>query len=639
MLSCSVSRRTTLVCPLAFGEVGVTERVKRVLNYKKPAFWIIVAAVAASVVLAVCFLTNPKGSREIPMTGRNLSELDTEQILSGIREAEGLDDSSLLNCNADNFDLMVTSAFDLDNAGAISFSYVEHQKTYSSQLRLFYEENKYFVTDRSEWPEQTQIYKLRDYLNALRYLPQEEIRKLSPNADHYSIYMRTEGTPEDYNRAVTYGKEGAGEVDGWQIHLEIQPLQNGHGIGGDVIHAFYVNSDGSDRLHFSGNDLNSAISAAIRHHYAPNKPDGLIHLESFKILAQQEMSGTPKAGENNHTEIVTVYLLVLHNSFRPDTNPGQPVVVVGGDYIPTALTFRLNDDAYVLEEYWEPRAGGNYTKDIKAKFPEEAEQQVWKDEEILNALQQENQKKLRAVLQEQGSFEELAADLLDIICRSSTFSADPHAYIHSAQKQYDELLGYGEATLRYCFQQFLEGGKTGLKGHIMAELCQDIMEERFGMARVDLLYETGQAWFDDFYANSLQIAETVSLEDFEKYHPVGKLLLDMTAWDNTAGNPDRSNIYDVTIACAEESTEESHIITYWNDKVVSKSGSFHVYNLNDFPITVYLDSPGETEIALELLPEEGKVVNNMNAKESYQVGVFADVKENEEIKFKLVDVK
>ena len=46
-------------CPLAFGEVGVKDRVKSVLNYKKPAFWIIIVAVVACVAVAVCFLTNP----------------------------------------------------------------------------------------------------------------------------------------------------------------------------------------------------------------------------------------------------------------------------------------------------------------------------------------------------------------------------------------------------------------------------------------------------------------------------------------------------------------------------------------------------------------------------------------------------
>ena len=60
LVACSVNRRIIAACPLAFGEVGVKERVKSVLNYKKPAFWIILVAVIASIVLAVCFLTNPK---------------------------------------------------------------------------------------------------------------------------------------------------------------------------------------------------------------------------------------------------------------------------------------------------------------------------------------------------------------------------------------------------------------------------------------------------------------------------------------------------------------------------------------------------------------------------------------------------
>ncbi len=59
LLNCSVNRRILAACPLAFGEVGIKERVKSVLNYKKPAFWIIAVAIVASIVAAVCFLTNP----------------------------------------------------------------------------------------------------------------------------------------------------------------------------------------------------------------------------------------------------------------------------------------------------------------------------------------------------------------------------------------------------------------------------------------------------------------------------------------------------------------------------------------------------------------------------------------------------
>lgn len=64
LLTCSVNRRMIAACPLAFGEVGVKDRVKSVLNYKKPAFWIIIAAVIACVAVAVCFLTNPLTEEE-----------------------------------------------------------------------------------------------------------------------------------------------------------------------------------------------------------------------------------------------------------------------------------------------------------------------------------------------------------------------------------------------------------------------------------------------------------------------------------------------------------------------------------------------------------------------------------------------
>lgn len=60
MLSCSMQKKILMTCPLAFGEVGVKERVKTVLNYKKPAFWIIVVAIVACISVALCFLTNPK---------------------------------------------------------------------------------------------------------------------------------------------------------------------------------------------------------------------------------------------------------------------------------------------------------------------------------------------------------------------------------------------------------------------------------------------------------------------------------------------------------------------------------------------------------------------------------------------------
>lgn len=60
LINCSIPRKRIAACPLAFGEVGVKGRIQSVLNYKKPAFWILFAAVISCVVIAMCFLTNPK---------------------------------------------------------------------------------------------------------------------------------------------------------------------------------------------------------------------------------------------------------------------------------------------------------------------------------------------------------------------------------------------------------------------------------------------------------------------------------------------------------------------------------------------------------------------------------------------------
>ena len=60
LVACSVNRRRIAACPLAFGETGVKERVKSVMNYKKPTLWVMLLALALSVVLAGCFLTDPK---------------------------------------------------------------------------------------------------------------------------------------------------------------------------------------------------------------------------------------------------------------------------------------------------------------------------------------------------------------------------------------------------------------------------------------------------------------------------------------------------------------------------------------------------------------------------------------------------
>lgn len=66
LLSCSAPRRSLAACPLAFGEVGVKQRIRNVMSYRKPALWVVAAALAVCVAAGVCFLTDPAAGLEMP---------------------------------------------------------------------------------------------------------------------------------------------------------------------------------------------------------------------------------------------------------------------------------------------------------------------------------------------------------------------------------------------------------------------------------------------------------------------------------------------------------------------------------------------------------------------------------------------
>lgn len=106
LVACSVNRRMIAACHLTFGEVGVKERVKSVMNYKKPALWVIIIAVIVCVGVAVCFLTNPKQDsytlRIVVPAGSQEEFVYTDEEVSAIRNSikiwsgDGLGDTEVL---------------------------------------------------------------------------------------------------------------------------------------------------------------------------------------------------------------------------------------------------------------------------------------------------------------------------------------------------------------------------------------------------------------------------------------------------------------------------------------------------------------------------------------------------------------
>lgn len=124
LLNCSVNRRMIAACPLAFGEVGVKERVKSVMNYKRPAFWIILLAVVVCIVTTVCFMTNPESDTDI--SGRVFIG---SQIKYNYVKNHGI--SGIQYCITDD---MVLYRFSGDNPGVVRLGKLEKSDVTAEEL-------------------------------------------------------------------------------------------------------------------------------------------------------------------------------------------------------------------------------------------------------------------------------------------------------------------------------------------------------------------------------------------------------------------------------------------------------------------------------------------------------------------------
>ncbi len=95
LLSCSINSRKIAACPLAFGEVGVRQRIKSVMNYKKPAFWVIALALLSCAAVAVCFLTDPlTDESDVPFENNDFSPV-IDEITADI-DSDGKDEHCVL---------------------------------------------------------------------------------------------------------------------------------------------------------------------------------------------------------------------------------------------------------------------------------------------------------------------------------------------------------------------------------------------------------------------------------------------------------------------------------------------------------------------------------------------------------------
>lgn len=127
LIACNVKKRTAMAYPVAFGEIGVKDRIKSVLKYEKPAFWIVSAAIMVSIVVAVCFLTNPmKNTNERIGVFRKFDMLFQQQTQTFLYEAYFSEEEEqiVVKCSPDGGQKWISTMIPYKEYGGIGEVYL-----------------------------------------------------------------------------------------------------------------------------------------------------------------------------------------------------------------------------------------------------------------------------------------------------------------------------------------------------------------------------------------------------------------------------------------------------------------------------------------------------------------------------------
>lgn len=473
LLACSVNRRMIAACPLAFGEVGIKERVKSVANYKKPAFWIIIVSVIACAIVAVCFLTNPRRDSfdikiVVPAGSQELIVYSEEDISPTKNQ------------------IIITSGDNLgDTEVVLKPIEVKQERAYDEPVYLTPGMPVKMDVEKGAW------FKVG-------------INMQNPTDEDIVVFVHIK------NIEVSIADKALDDTKQYHTGSSDPEANTFSEVPKDYESGSARNDKDEPANAEPAFSLEDAVSKAILSFGANDNRHGLIHVESHYIAHTEENGNS-----------ITVYLQAFESSYYAY---GGSLYQESGSNIPTAITFSVNESGqYTLEEYWIPRDGSYYLPDLQEKFPKEALDAIHAAHEEIQKFNQECYDKAMAQSEQVGGLELRIAELLDTICSAPATSSNPQDYIAAHDAEYQELLGYGEYTLRYCFGEFLGGGQTDLKGHIMRLVLDDLAPD----VKLKLETETGQEYFDKWKAYAQQIAKQHDTEWVEKYQPAIRILLQM----------------------------------------------------------------------------------------------------------------
>lgn len=366
--------------PLAFGETGVKSRVKNILNYRKPGFWGILAAIVLLLTAGLVLMSDPKKPEEKEKqevekeveteTTNTAPEIDKEA------EKEKLDKENARKWNVDvsapeSAEWISDVVYNTEDKDRLQIEYYDNISEAKMTLRAGKEDEltlsgiteSFDASQEETWGGSTANDEWVD-VKVQFTKPEGEKRKLLVSWKYgentYVIFGETtkDIAPSPAAKLALYiiGRIGCVE--------EGLPVYN-------------MSEQEQAEAAENAKDLEYCITQAILSADAKESESG-----EFQTEAHHNMKITEKGGE------VTVYTHVLYQRWKNADETGR------GSYIPTAITFTKDENGrYQLKEYWIPKDGGDFKPSIEEKFPEDIWEETWNHQEYIDALEEECKQK------------------------------------------------------------------------------------------------------------------------------------------------------------------------------------------------------------------------------------------------------
>ncbi len=483
LLSFASGRKIPSPGPLCFGEGSVKGRIKNILKYKKPKMVItVVSIVLSAVIIAGCSL-NPEVSEKINNNAiTNAVTSNTEKI-----------DSNLFQCGKAIAVSPILSSITIDGNK-------EFPKVLIKDYHLtIYNASGDIVTDSYGEISDLDIKRTDDTAVEINSTPffSDDLKEYFGNADKIK-QLKTDEFTVYYKNGEPFALS-----DKFRI-FELMPyMENMQAEVSDAIKEINSKSLWND------SNLN----------YYAEAHDTL-------QIARGDIDG------NNKEDYVTVFTYPYCGVLK---RQNEILCDVSSTIVPTAVTFKLNDDKYSYHSFWKPSDDHKqYKKDLEEKFPAHSIYSYNTDDILYNSyILKIKQEAYKPAIEKIDYNKDIAA-ALDKLCKNDgLYGKNPLNYSGEYNgvyyEQYNALLCYGEYTMRYIYTEFLKGGQTDIHGDVMAYIMKQIMGDE-----LKNVCKNGQEYFDAYLKYIVRIYNENKDDDpsylgiLRESEPYDYLLLEMT---------------------------------------------------------------------------------------------------------------